>query len=97
MLASGEGPPWHEIVADGPNQANAIGRIAPRPILLIQGANDEMAPASQARENFALAGEPKELWIVEGAGHRALKQAAGAEEYDARILAFLNEHLESTP
>ena len=86
------GPPWNEIVADGPNPANAIGQIAPRPILLIQGADDDMAPASQARENFARAGEPKELWIVEGAGHRGLRQSAGAE-YDARILAFLNKHL----
>jgi dipeptidyl aminopeptidase/acylaminoacyl peptidase len=90
------GPPWHEIVGGGPNPANAIGNIAPRPILLIQGANDEMAPASQARENFALAGEPKELWIVDGAGHRGLRQAAGAE-YDGRILAFLKKHLERTP
>lgn len=90
------GPPWHEIVAGGPNPANAIGHIAPRPILLIQGADDEMAPASQARENFALAGEPKELWIIEGAGHRGLRRAAGPA-YDDRILAFLNEHLERTP
>ena len=45
----------------------------------VYGANDKMAPASQARENFALAGEPKELWIVEGAGHRGLRRAAGAE------------------
>lgn len=90
------GPPWHEIVAGGPNPANAIGHIAPRPILLIQGADDEMAPARQARENFALAGEPKELWIVEGAGHRGLRRAAGAE-YDGRILAFLKKHLERTP
>jgi pimeloyl-ACP methyl ester carboxylesterase len=90
------GPPWHEIVAGGPNPANAIGRIAPRPILLIQGADDEMAPASQARENFALAGKPKELWIVDGAAHRGLRQVAGAE-YDGRILAFLNKHLEHRP
>ncbi len=86
------GPPWHEIVADGPNPASAIARIAPRPIFLIQGAEDEMAPASQARENFALAGDPKELWIVDGVGHRGLRRAIGAE-YDRRILAFLKEHL----
>jgi dipeptidyl aminopeptidase/acylaminoacyl peptidase len=90
------GPPWHEIVADGPNPANAIGHIAPRPILLIQGADDAMAPATQARKNFELAGEPKQLWIVAGAGHRGLRQTAG-DDYDRRILAFLSEHLENTP
>jgi pimeloyl-ACP methyl ester carboxylesterase len=88
------GPPWHDIVRDGPNPAHAIGRIAPRPILLIQGAEDMMAPASQARENFGRAGEPKELWIIEGAGHRGLRQAAGAS-YDRRVLGFLKKHLEA--
>lgn len=87
------GPPWHDVVRDGPNPAHVIGRIAPRPILLIQGAEDVMAPASQARENFALAGEPKQLWIIQGAGHRDVRRAAGAR-YERRVLRFLKEHLE---
>ena len=82
------GPPWHEIVSDGPNPGNAIAHIAPRPILLIHGSLDDMAPVSQARENFARAGKPKEIWIVEGAGHGGLREFAG-EEYDRRILEFL--------
>ena len=41
--------------------------------------------------NFALAGDPKELWIVPGARHRGLREAAGPE-YDRRVLAFLEKH-----
>ena len=91
MLIWRTGPPWHDIVADGPNPADVIADIAPRAVLLIQGEHDEMAPALQARENFALAGEPKELWIVPGARHRGLREAAGPE-YDRRVLAFLEKH-----
>ncbi len=91
MLIWRTGPPWHDIVAEGPNPADVIADIAPRAVLLIQGEHDEMAPALQARENFALAGEPKELWIVPGARHRGLRKAAGPE-YDRRVLAFLVRH-----
>jgi pimeloyl-ACP methyl ester carboxylesterase len=82
------GPPWHEIVADGPNPGDAIARIAPRPVFLIHGSEDEMAPPDQARENYRRAGEPKELWIIEGARHGGLRRFVG-EEYDRRVLGFL--------
>ena len=85
------GPPWHELVSDGPNPGNVIARIAPRPILLIHGSEDDMAPVSQARENFARAGDPKEIWIVEGAGHRGLRAATGGE-YDRRVVDFLRRY-----
>jgi alpha-beta hydrolase superfamily lysophospholipase len=85
------GPPWHDVVADGPNPIDAIGRITPRAVLLIQGSEDEMAPVEQARENFRRAGEPKELWIVKGARHNDLRDVAGPE-YERRVLAFLLRH-----
>jgi dipeptidyl aminopeptidase/acylaminoacyl peptidase len=73
----------------GPHRV--IDRIAPRPILLIQGSEDEMAPADQARRNFERAGEPREIFIVEGAGHRFLRRHAGAA-YSQRVLAFLERY-----
>ena len=48
---------------------NSIAEIAPRPLLLIHGTEDETAPLRHAYENFAAAREPKELWIGEGAIH----------------------------
>jgi dipeptidyl aminopeptidase/acylaminoacyl peptidase len=85
------GPPWHEIVADGPNPGDAIARISPRAVFLIQGSEDDMAPAEQARENYRRAGEPKRLWIVEGAGHRGLRGFA-SDEYDRRVVGFLRAY-----
>lgn len=86
------GPPWHEVVDNGPNPGDVIDRIAPRAVFLIHGEHDEMAPLAQARENFARAGEPKQLWVVPGARHRGLREAAGTE-YAPRVLAFLERHV----
>jgi len=47
-----------------------IGRIAPRPVVLIHGEEDELIPVAQARQLYLNAGEPRELHILEGAGHR---------------------------
>ncbi len=78
------GPPWHEVVDNGPNPGDVIDRIAPRAVFLIHGEHDEMAPLAQARENFARAGEPKQLWVVPGARHRGLREAAGTRVRAAR-------------
>ena len=47
-----------------------VARISPRPLLLVHGSQDETVDVSQAHRLYAQAGEPKQLAIVEGAGHR---------------------------
>lgn len=47
-----------------------ISGIAPRPLLLIQGNDDEVVEVSHAYRLYGRAGEPKDLVIIEGAGHR---------------------------
>jgi fermentation-respiration switch protein FrsA (DUF1100 family) len=47
-----------------------INRISPRPLLLIHGDKDDLVPMGHARQLFEKAGEPKELVIIPGAGHR---------------------------
>lgn len=47
----------------------SIGKLNPRAVLLIQGGRDNRMPVEGARRLLARAGEPKQLWIVEGAGH----------------------------
>lgn len=66
------------------------GQIAPRPLLVIHGADDEMVPLEQARALYEAAEEPKALWIVPGAGHRTLRSVAG-HAYPSRLLDFLAE------
>jgi fermentation-respiration switch protein FrsA (DUF1100 family) len=47
-----------------------VAGISPRPLLLVHGSQDEIVPPADARRLYERAGEPKELVIVEGAGHR---------------------------
>ena len=46
-----------------------IGEIAPRAILILQGEKDDRILASEAAQLFERANNPKELWIIPGAGH----------------------------
>ncbi len=72
----------------------SIGRIAPRPVLIIQAGNDELVPASETARLYAAAREPKALWRVDGALHRAVDKLV-REEYERRIAAFFDEYLAS--
>ena len=65
-----------------------IGRISPRPVLLIHGAADRLVPPSEAYALYAAAGPPKELWLVPGAGHDTGGFGREPEEYTRRVLAF---------
>ena len=47
-----------------------VAEIAPRPLLLVHGRRDETVDISQARKLFQKALEPKQLTILDGAGHR---------------------------
>lgn len=47
-----------------------IADIAPRPLLLVHGSSDEVVHPSHARRLYDKAGEPKQLAVVDGAGHR---------------------------
>ncbi len=47
-----------------------IGGIAPRPLLLVHGSQDETVEVGHAHKLYARAGEPKQMIIVDGAGHR---------------------------
>jgi fermentation-respiration switch protein FrsA (DUF1100 family) len=46
-----------------------VGRIAPRPLLIIHPASDRMVPATEAMELFKRAGQPSELYIIASEDH----------------------------
>lgn len=71
---------------------NVIGQISPRPVLIIHGLDDIDIPPAAAEALFAAAAEPKELWLVPDAAHCLVYQTA-PYEYEARVLAFLRQHL----
>lgn len=47
-----------------------VAGIAPRPLLLVHGNRDEVVNVSHARRLYDGAGEPRQLIIVDGVGHR---------------------------
>jgi alpha-beta hydrolase superfamily lysophospholipase len=46
-----------------------VGRISPRPLFLAHGATNDLYSPDEARRIYELAGEPRELHLLEGAGH----------------------------
>jgi pimeloyl-ACP methyl ester carboxylesterase len=46
-----------------------VGRIAPRPLFLAHGTANDLYPPEEAQRLYELAGEPRELHFLEGAGH----------------------------
>jgi pimeloyl-ACP methyl ester carboxylesterase len=48
---------------------DVIGRIAPRPLLLLHAANDSVTPTEQSIELFERAGQPTELHLISDADH----------------------------
>lgn len=74
----------------------SIGKIAPRPIMLIHGDADTMIPISQGEMLFAAAGDPKSWHVVQGAGH-CQTLSVESPRYEQRMITFLDEALASPP
>jgi dipeptidyl aminopeptidase/acylaminoacyl peptidase len=69
-----------------------VGKIAPRPLLILNGDEDALVPAWMARQLYAAAHEPKELYIVHGAHHADYARVAPLE-YAARLVEFYRRTL----
>jgi fermentation-respiration switch protein FrsA (DUF1100 family) len=69
-----------------------ITRIAPRPVLLIQDADDSLCPPSETAALLRAAGSCASLWTVDGAGHIGAEYTA-PEEFGKRVTAFFENHL----
>jgi dipeptidyl aminopeptidase/acylaminoacyl peptidase len=67
-------------------------RLSPRPLLLIHGEADTHTPPAHSRELYAAARDPKELWIVPGAGHAGCYDTA-RDEYERRVTHFFRQAL----
>ncbi|HRY30082.1 MAG TPA: alpha/beta hydrolase [Elusimicrobiota bacterium] len=70
-----------------------IGRISPRPVLLIHGTKDRTIPLWMSRRLFERAKEPKTLWVVEGGEHLGYKRVAGTP-YERAVSDFFQRAFE---
>jgi len=64
-----------------------VAQIAPRPLLLVHGSEDEVVAVTDAYRLYDEAREPKQIIIIDGAGHR-LRQ-------DDRAMAIVIDWLKS--
>ena len=60
--------PWL-IIDNDYSPAASVAALSPLPLLLMQGDQDEVVPLHHTQQLFERAGEPKERWVVPGAGH----------------------------
>ena len=65
-----------------------VAGVAPRPLLLVHGSQDEIVDVSHAYKLYDRAREPKQILIIDGAGHR-LRQNDRAV---AIIIDWLKSH-----
>lgn len=70
-----------------------IGRIAPRPLMMIHGELDQYCPDF---DQLLAAARPTEVWRVPDVGHVQASQVY-PEEFRRRIVDFLNRHLQDEP
>ncbi len=66
------------------------------PLLVIAGQIDPLTTLEESKQLFEAANEPKELWVVEGAGHEDIWKF-GAREYQNRVLQFFQPKLNISP
>ena len=71
-----------------------VGRLAPRPLLLIYGELDDYLPSDHPQRLFDAANEPKEMWLAPGCGH-AMARLDHPQEYVQRVQAFFGRYLSS--
>lgn len=76
------------------DELNPIDRISNlnSPILLISGTHDRHTTQSEVERLFNAALQPKELWIVPGAGHYNM-HTYDSRSYEDRISSFLSKYL----
>jgi uncharacterized protein len=72
-----------------------IGRIGPRPVLLMQGGADVVISTTSGQRLYDAAREPRELWFDPKVGHAGF-DTAQPEEYERRVVRFFDAALPSS-
>ena len=69
-----------------------IGKISPRPILLMQGGADTVVSADSGEKLYNAADPPKDLWYEKAVGHgQFLKMMP--KEFEQRVTAFFDTYI----
>jgi uncharacterized protein len=74
------------------NPLKDIARISPRPVYIVHGTGDTVAPPDAGRQLYGAAGEPRFLWEAENIQHLSI-YLDNPRRYQRRLLGFFNEWL----
>jgi fermentation-respiration switch protein FrsA (DUF1100 family) len=74
------------------NLIEDIARISPRPVYIVHGTGDTVAPPDSGQELFNAANEPRYLWLEEDAPHLAI-YLNNPRRYQRRLIGFFDEWL----
>lgn len=75
-----------------PSVRKAVARMMPRPLLFVHGERDSYVPVEQTQLLYALASQPKYLWIVAKAKHNQ-SVIIQPKQYATRTVAFFDRFL----
>jgi pimeloyl-ACP methyl ester carboxylesterase len=81
-----------EFKCNFPSVRKTLMRMAPRPMFFIHGEKDSYLPVEQSYRLYALAGQPKYLWIAPGARHNQAV-VLHSKEYARLTTLFFDRHL----
>ena len=70
-----------------------VGKIAPRPLLLITTEDDRLVPPEESQSLYDHAGEPKKLIVLKGYGHYDVYAEPAFGEVMAATLSWYRAHL----
>ena len=70
-----------------------VGKIAPRPLLIITTEDDRLVPPEESQSLYSHAGEPKKLIVLKGYGHYDVYAEPAFGEVMAATLAWYRAHL----
>ena len=81
-----------KLVSDEWAPKDSVAKIAPLPLLIVHGTNDEVVPFAQGKQLFEAAKEPKTMFQVKGGRHGdSLLRDKGA--YRKKLLEWLGQRL----
>jgi fermentation-respiration switch protein FrsA (DUF1100 family) len=69
-----------------------VGRISPRPVLIMQGGADEVVSKTSGQKLFDAAGEPKEFWFDETVGHGKFLTML-PDQFERRVAGFFDANI----
>jgi fermentation-respiration switch protein FrsA (DUF1100 family) len=73
----------------------SVGSVG-APLLVVAGSRDQHTTLAESEELYAAATQPKQLWVVDGAGHEDF-QAYDPTGYQAHVVGFLKAYLQPAP